>query len=240
MSKLCNWVHERLRQLPMLRFPFCLKDLPQDGIYFFYEEGETWGHGGEEPRIVRVGTHRGQGHLRSRISETYLLDERRLGFCRKDAKPADRSIFRKNLGRALLNRGRDEYLPVWEIDFTLRANRNNVAHLRDVDKERRLEGEISRVLRDRFSFRVIAVESPTERSELEKHLIGTVARCSLCSSSPKWLGRDSPETKIARGKLWQVQHLKGDPIGTRDKEAILRAIEVTKEQLVACTAREGL
>jgi hypothetical protein len=165
-----------------------------------------------------------------------VLDERKLAFCRKDAKPADRSIFRKNLGRALLNRGRDEYLRVWEIDFTLRANRNQVAHVRAVDKERGVERDISRLLRGHFSFRAIAVDDRTERTRLEKHLIGTLADCRSCSPSRDWLGSHSPEGKIARGKLWQVQHLTADPIGARDQEAILRDIRMTKQQRAVCTA----
>lgn len=239
MSDPCKWLHEQLQELPMMTHPFDMECLPQNGIYFFYEHGETWGHTGNEPRIVRVGSHTGQDNLRTRISETYLLDESRLLSNADRPKPADRSIFRKNLGRALLNRRRDEYLQVWQIDFTLRSNREQLGHLRDIAKERWLESEISRLLRERFSFRAIAVDDGTDRTHLEKHLIGTVANCRSCSPSRNWLGRHSPETKIAGGNLWEVQHLTARPIGARDQEAILRAIQMTKEQLVACTARQG-
>lgn len=228
MSQLCKWLHDELSMLPMIRDPFSLEDLPENGIYFFYEEGERWGHGAGKPRIVRIGSHRGQANLRSRISETYLLDEEKLSFGADKPKPADRSIFRKNLGRALLNRRRDEYLRVWDIDFTLRANKDEVTHLRDVLKERQLEQEISRLLRDRFSFRAIAVDDRTQRTQLEKHLIGTVADCTRCSPSDEWLGRRSPQKKIGHGNLWQVQNLKADPLGAREKEAVLRAINLTR------------
>ena len=228
MSELCRWLHDQLSQLPMFRFPFHVDDLPQNGIYFFYEEGEVGGHGSDEPRIVRIGSHRGQGNLRSRISETYLLDERRLGFGPDNAKPADRSIFRKNLGRALLNRAGDDYLKIWEIDFTTRRNRDRFRQLRDMEEELRLEESISRLLRDWFSFRVIAAHNQTERRELEKRLIGTVANCELCKPSQNWLGRFSPEPKIRVGNLWQVQHIKGHPVSASDKEGVLRAINSTR------------
>ena len=228
MPELCRWLHEQLSQLPAHSFPFDLEELPENGIYFFYEKGEIWGHGGDEPKIVRIGSHRGQGNLRSRISETYLLDERRLGFGRENAKPADRSIFRKNLGRALLNRAADHYLQIWEIDFTTRRNRDGFRQLRDMVEERRLEESISTLLRDRFSFRVIAVEAPTERKELEKRLIGTIAECELCRPSRTWLGRHSPKTKIREGNLWQMQNLRADPLGPSDEEAVLRAIDLTR------------
>ena len=228
MSGLCKWLHEQLAPLPVCRFPFDLGELPENGIYFFYEEGETWGHGGDQPRIVRIGSHRGEGNLRSRISETYLLDERKLDCSPHSPKPADRSIFRKNLGRALLNRDGDEYLQVWEIDFTLRANRDEVTHLRDVVTETRLENEISQLLRERFSFRTIAVDDRTERTQLEKHLIGTPSNCSCCTPSHDWLGRSSPKAQIRQANLWQVQHLKAHPLGASEKVALLRAINLTR------------
>jgi hypothetical protein len=227
-SELCKWLHEQLQQLPMISFPFNLEDLPENGIYFFYEKGETWRHGGDEPRVVRIGTHRGQGNLRTRISETYLLDERKLGFGPDNPKPADRSIFRKNLGRALVNRASDDYLRVWEIDFTTKRNRERLWLLRDMAKEKELEQAISALLRDRFSFRVIVVECPTKRAELDKRLVGTVARCGLCTPSVNWLGRYSPKTKIREGNLWQVQNLHADRLGPEDKEAILEAVNSTR------------
>lgn len=227
MSELCKCLHEQLEQLPLISHPVNPQELPENGIYFFYEEGETWGHGGDGPRIVRVGSHSGRGNLRSRISETYLLDERRLNFGPDKAKPADRSIFRKNVSRALLNRDGDDYLQVWDIDFTLKSNRDRFRDRRRMEKERRLEESISALLRNRFHFRVIEVGSAAERKQLEKRLIGTLARCEVCSPSESWLGRSSPKAKIRDGKLWQVRHLKADPLGAREKEAVLRAISVT-------------
>jgi hypothetical protein len=114
MSELCKWLHEQLEQLPLIRFPFRLEQLPENGIYFFYEDGEVWGHGGNKPRIVRVGTHK-DGNFRSRIKEHYLLDESWMNFNENKPKPSDRSIFRKNIGRALLNKDKDSYLKIWNI-----------------------------------------------------------------------------------------------------------------------------
>ena len=233
MSEVCKWLHEQLERLPMISHPFNLEDLPENGIYFVYEEGEFWGHGGDQPRIVRVGSHTGQGNLRSRVNETYLLDESKLGFGPKNPKPADRSIFRKNLGRALLNRARDDYLRVWGIDFTERRHRDQFSRLRDMGRERRLEETISGILRDRFSFRAIAVESPSSRSELEKRIIGSLAGCERCMPSKGWLGRHSPKDRIREGNLWQVQNLSADPIGPREGEAIQRAIRMAEEQRIA-------
>jgi len=40
-----------------------------------------------------------------------------MDFDRNDPKPSDRSIFRKNIGRALLNKSKDPYLKIWENRF---------------------------------------------------------------------------------------------------------------------------
>ena len=232
MSNLCKWLHEQIEQLPLIRFPFRLERLPTDGIYFFYEKGEVWGHGGNKPRIVRVGTHR-KGNFRSRIKEHYLLDESRMDFDEDRPKPSDRSIFRKNIGRALLNKDKDSYLEVWNIDFTPRKNRESFRYKRDIEKEKKIESTITKILREKFSFRFIAIESEEERigsRGLESALIGTIANCKLCKPSDQWLGNHSPIEKIRKSGLWLVQHLKANPITEKDKRTILNAIKTTKER----------
>ena len=120
MSELCKWLHEQLEQLPIIKYPLKLEKLPENGIYFFYERDEIWGHDGCKLRIVRIGTHNKQGNFRSRIKEHYLLDESKMNFDKNMPKPSDRSVFRKNLGKALLNRDGDDYLSIWNIDFMTR------------------------------------------------------------------------------------------------------------------------
>src|SRR5690349_2841228 len=99
MSEQCRWLHHQLTQLPLIRYPFRLEQLPLDGIYFFYEDGETTDHGdGPQPRIVRIGTHK-DGNFRSRMSEHYLLtaEAKKMAFDLDHPAPHERSIFRKNL-----------------------------------------------------------------------------------------------------------------------------------------------
>ena len=121
------------------------------GIYFFYERGECCNHEGGRSRIVRVGTHR-DGNFRSRISEHFLLDERKLTVTQDQPAPHDRSIFRKHIGQALLSRG-DPYLSVWEIDFTTRESRKRNGHRRHIGEEAGIEKEMTRILRENFCFR---------------------------------------------------------------------------------------
>jgi len=234
MSKQCRWLHEQLERLPPIRFPFHLGSLPANGIYFFYEGGDASCHGSCEHRIVRIGTSK-DGNFRGRIEEHFLvgrLEDVRMAPDR--AAPKDRSIFRKNLGRALLNRDGDGYLGVWDADFTSRRNRDAHGHRRDTAKEERVEAEVTRILRKRFSFRFIILEDETERmgsSGLESHLIGTVAQCRECSPSDTWLGNSSPKPQIRESGLWQVQHLGSPVINEDDKRIILRAIDQSQSQL---------
>lgn len=209
MCATCKRLHDLVEGLPETRWPFASDDLPRNGIYFFYEAGEVWGHGGDRPRIVRVGTHR-EGNFRSRMADHYLIDERKMRFNQNKPAPKDRSIFRKNIGRALLHRDADPYEAVWNIDFTTRASRDADGSRRDVAKERQIEGEVSRILRERFAFRWIELEGQERRmgsQGLEAVLIGTLARCDGCGPSDNWLGRSSPKPKIAQSGLWLEQHL---------------------------------
>lgn len=229
LSESCEWLHKQLEQLPLLKYPFNPKDLPENGIYFFYEAGETWGHGGDKPRIVRVGTSK-EGNLRKRIAEHFLLDEGKMNFEASKPAPRERSIFRKNIGRALLNQRKDEYLKVWELDFTSHKSREEKSCLRNIAKEKALETEITSLLRSKFFFKVIELTGQSQRmgkTGLESASIGTVARCLICKSSTHWLGRHSPKPEISGGKLWLIQHLNANPINEQDKVTILKSINMT-------------
>lgn len=233
MSEKCKWLHRKLEELPKVEYPFEKSSLPKNGIYFFYEKEEIWGHGGNKPRIVRVGTHK-SGNFRSRISEHFLFEEeRKMDFDQADSKPSDRSIFRKNIGRALLNRDGDNYLEVWNIDFIKRENREEHASKRNILKEKEIERKITDILRNNFSFRFIAFESGADmmgKEGLESNLIGTLGQCSECEPSGGWLGKYSPKPKIRKSGLWLEQHLKDPPADREDKEVISNSIKSTAEE----------
>lgn len=230
MSEKCKWLHEVLEELPLVKYPFKLELLPLTGIYFFYEEGEIRGHGGNKLRIVRIGTHKGS-NFRDRIAEHLLINESKMNFNKNKPKPADRSIFRKNIGRALLNKNNDPYLKVWEINFLSHDNRNEFGNLRDVEKEKSIEKQITETLRDKFYFRFIIVENEDERigsKGLESKLIGTVSRCTKCKPSANWLGNYSPKRKIRMSGLWLTQHLNASEITNEDMVVIEKLVHKTK------------
>jgi hypothetical protein len=111
MSDTCAQLHQALRALERYRFPFDPKRIPSNGLYVLFEKGET-GHGGD--RIVRVGTHTGEAQLRSRLKQHFITPSK------------DRSIFRKNIGRALLNRDHDSFMREWEFDLTTRKAKDEL------------------------------------------------------------------------------------------------------------------
>jgi hypothetical protein len=230
MSEKCQWLHEMLEELPLIKYPFKIELLPLNGIYFFYEKGEIWGHGGKKLRIVRIGTHKGN-NFRNRIAEHFLINEKKMNFDKNKPKPSDRSIFRKNIGRALLNKNEDPCLKIWEIDFLPKGNRIKYGELRDIEKEKSIERQITDILRNRFFFRFIIIENENERfgsKGLESKLIGTVSRCMKCKQSKKWLGNYSPKKQIRKSGLWLTQHLNAEGITNEDMVFIENLILKTK------------
>ena len=104
--------------------------------------------------------------------------------------------------------------------------------MRNMDKEKQVESEISKILRERFSFRYIVLKGQQKRigkEGLENRLIGTVTGCNVCKASDSWLGRFSPIDHIRNGKLWLSQYLIAEGITQQDKEDIMHAITNTKK-----------
>ena len=214
----CAWLHAVLESSRLITYPFSTDTLPDNAIYFLYENGEFNGHG-NDPRIVRVGTHR-DGNFKSRICEHFI--PKGLTFDKYKPAPKDRSIFRKNIGRAIINKTRPEYLPIWEIDFMTSGNRSH-SDKRDMNFEQEIEGKITDILRSQFSFRYIEIQDQKDRmgkDGLEGRLIGTLSHCSACCPSAQWLGRYSPKEAIKNSGLWLVQHLNEDGITENDKKVI--------------------
>lgn len=192
MSKVCLNLHEYVNLLPRLSFPFKKSAIPENGIYILFEIGEK-AHGGE--RIVRIGTHTGEGTLFSRLKEHFINENK------------DRSIFRKNIGRALLNRSQDPYLDIWDLDLTSRSAREEYASVINKNKQSEIEHNVSLLIQRSFSFIVIPFSAQKNLLDCESKLISTVSLCQECKSSSIWLGKFSTKPKIRESGLWQEQGL---------------------------------
>ena len=197
----CAALHAWARSLPRHTFPFDEAGIPKDGLYLLFEEGEQ-AHGG--PRVVRVGTHTGNGQLLSRLRQHFVMANK------------DRSIFRKNIGRALLKRSKDRYADVWELDMTTAAARKKDGNKIDADKQHKIEQEVTAYMQKAFSFAVVPIPELLRRLQMESKIISTLSLCEACEPSATWLGRSSPKLKIRESGLWLVNELYKTPLTEAD------------------------
>jgi hypothetical protein len=204
----CEALHERANSLQAFRFPFDeWSDSHKRNLHPFRERGDRARH---EP-FVRVGTHTGDKQLRSRLRQHFLVENK------------DRSIFRKNIGRALLHRDHDPFLPLWELDRTSRAVRDKHGGI-DLDRQRAIERTVSDYIREYFSFVVVRVDEKLERLRLESRMVSTVSLCDACLPSAQWLGLSSPKEKIRESGLWLVNELHKEPLSVQDLERLSSGI----------------
>lgn len=201
LDELCASTHLLLATLPRFSFPFPEDRIPTNGIYILYEKGET-GH--DTDRIVRIGTHTGANQLRSRLRQHFLKENK------------DRSIFRKNIDRALLNRDEDERIAHWELDLTPRKNREMYGATIDRAWQQSVESRVTEKIQRDFHIAVVEVPERDERLYLESRLISTVSQCRSCRPSHRWLGTWSTKEKIRASGLWQVNELYKDPLSSDD------------------------
>lgn len=192
MSKICSEIHQMFNELKEYSFPFDEKEIPKNGIYILFEKGEKFN---DLKRIVRIGTHTGDNQLQSRLKQHFVKENK------------DRSIFRKNIGRALLNAQNDNFLKQWELDLTTRANKEKYSEQIDFDKQQSIEKKVSEYIHNNFAFAVFEVLEKEQRLRIESRIISTVSNCTNCKPSENWLGLSSPKQKIKDSGLWLVNEL---------------------------------
>jgi len=169
-----------------------ISGIPKNGIYVFFENGELF-EGMD--RIVRVGTHTGDNQLLSRLRQ-HLVN-----------KNKNRSIFRKNIGRAFLEQEKNKYLKIWDMDTTSRINKEKNIHLVDQKLEAKLEEKISEYMQKKLTFSVIEVNNKRDRLLYESKIASTLNKSQISIPSENWLGNYSPKVKIKNSGLWQVNEL---------------------------------
>ena len=214
MSKQCQLLHELSDSCKRIRFPYDSEQIPLDGIYLLFELGER-GHGSD--RIVRVGTHTGLHNLPSRITEHFMVENK------------DRSIFRKNIGRALLAKEDDPFIEDWELDLTKKEARDLHSGRIDEQRQEEVERQVSSYIQNSFSFVVIPNANKEKRLILESRIISTVSLCDGCGPSSEWLGQYSPKEKIRRSGLWLIQGLYKEPLSD-DEMKYLHDVATSKRR----------
>src|SRR3989344_2736049 len=197
----CKTLHELFNSMPKLEFPFSEDDILLNGIYILFEKGEFVHN---TNRIVRIGTHTGKNQLRSRLIQHFLNENK------------DRSIFRKNIGRALLNKDRDNFLEKWELDLTTKKSKDKFSNRIDFERQNEIEKKVSKYIQDNFSFVVFKIDDKQKRLEFESKIISTISLCKECKPSMGWLGLYSPKEKIRKSGLWLVNELYKTPLLNQD------------------------
>ncbi|MCK4367165.1 MAG: hypothetical protein KAW84_04395 [Thermoplasmata archaeon] len=211
LMMICEDIHKALEDLPLWREPS--RELPENGLYFFYEAGEFNSHD-ERPRIVRVGNHpRSRNTLQRRLRTHY-----------SGSKNA--SVFRKFLGGAIMRR-RDPSHPClkpapgkghWE-----RQDEKTCPSCKPIEKD------VSALLRSGFSFRCIEIVDMDLRNTMEKKLIATLSNCPTCGPSDDWLGKFAYSEKVVKSGLWNSNHVWEDLVLT--KSELHRCLQGDRERL---------
>lgn len=209
MSKECSTIHQLFTSMPRLKFPFDKSDTAPNGIYVLFEKGE-FAHGTD--RIVRIGTHTGANQLPSRLFQHFVKENK------------DRSIFRKNIGRALLRKNADPFLQIWDLDLTTARAKQRYLTSINVEKQMEVERLVTKYIQEAFTFVTLQVDVKVKRLGLESKIISTVSLCGECRPSDHWLGNSSPVEKIRRSGLWLVNELWKKPLTIYDIDDLTQKI----------------
>ncbi len=190
-ADLARLVHTLAAGLPRHNHRADRADLPRNGIYLFFERGESVPLGPTEAaRIVRVGTHRVDGRFPGRVRDHFHGNRRA-------------SVFRFHLGAALLARRAplDPRLDPWRD--------------RSAAGPAEVELLVSRTLAEDFTFACIRVDFSAERIALERGLIALLAQHPVARPCEGWLGRHALAPSILRSGLWNTQETQAAPLSPR-------------------------
>lgn len=206
----CEELHLLFNSMKRFHFPFNENEIPENGIYILFEEGEK-AHKGD--RIVRIGTHTGKNQLISRLKQHFLNENK------------DRSIFRKNIGRAILNRKKDPFLEKWELDLTTKQAKDKFLSSINLEKQKQIEKEVTKYIQENFSFVVFPIEDKEKRLDMEAKIISTISLCKDCKPSRNWFGLFSPKEKIKKSGLWLINELYKQPMSSQDIEELKNPVK---------------
>lgn len=207
-------IYDLVQQLPRFDSQTPPEKLPENGVYFFFELGETvkW-QDKVVDRLVRVGTHREDRRFRKRIRQHY-------GNVKSLHGNKNGSVFRKHLGGAILRKENpsNPKLKDWETQGS--------------HSFPEVEEKTSQVLRSNFTFCCFRVDNPKERKALESGLIALLAQHPLSESSEEWLGKYAKSEKIRCTGLWNTQHVKGEPLTSEEFQRVKQLVKETLIRMV--------
>jgi len=172
---------------------------PRSGVYFFFEPREYRSRA-TELRVVRVGTH-----AVSRGSKATLWNRLRTHRGTSDGLGNHRSsIFRLHMGAALAARDPRLAVSSWSVGQAADAEVRK--------KEERLERAVSEHIGEMEILWVAINDEPSpssDRAYIERNVIGLLVGRTGPADLPShdWLGRYSPEERIVKSGLWNLDFL---------------------------------
>ena len=190
-------VHQILNKMYRLTWDEIDKLPFSNGIYIIFEKCESYY---DIDRIVRIGTHKADGRLKARLKDHYIR------------KNKDGSIFRKNIGLALLNKEQDEYLKVWQLNTSKPSIKEEYKEQINLEYKKRIEEKVSNYLRENTSFTCLKVDSKEERLRIEEGIIALLNKTIDFKASDNWLGNHHPDHEIRESGLWNKQGLSGQTL----------------------------
>ena len=217
MNNICYKLHELFNSMKRYNFNN-IKEIPfNNGVYIFFEKDEYYKN---MDRIVRVGTDTGQNNLKSRMSQHFTNENK------------DRSIFRKNIGRAILNKNNSSLLNYWNLDLTERIKKDKYFN-EELNLEcKKIEKQITEFLCNNMSFVVFELDNKEDRLRFEEAIISALYNSEDFIASENWLGNFVLPTKgnhVKESRMWLSQGIKAKPI---TEEEFKRLVEISKEQMV--------
>lgn len=202
----CLKLHELFGQAPRYTYEQ-IKQIPfENGIYIMFETDQTYAG---MDRIVRIGTHRALNRLKNRLRDHFVVENK------------DGSIFRKNIGRALLNGESDPYLAVWNLDTSKQENWQYIL----LEKHTEIEQRVSDYLRSHITFAVLEEVDAPNRLRLETGIIASLNQADDFGPDEAWLGSHSPEIEIRTSGLWLKEGLDGESLSQNELQYIIDRIQ---------------
>lgn len=228
---LCLRIHKFFDKLPKYKMAD-IKIAQQNnrdvigGVYVMFEEGESY-HG--YSRITRIGTHQADKKTAPDIPDKSQSVWKRMrqhyGYMKSLLGRKDGSIFRKNIGIAMLKKSRDSYIEAWLFDRTSRANREKYDSDKskvpyNKEKQDQIEAKVSDYIRNKISFVVIPINNRKKRHDFEYGLISAICQASDFYPSKNWLGNFNDKEKIKQSHMWVSDGIDDEPVTDDEFEEI--------------------
>ena len=161
MIDIYDYIHEYFNDEKRFSFPYDRKSLKEitesNGLYVLFEKGEKYNN---LDRVVRVGSHDGNDRLIKRLGNHF------------NSKIHRTSVFRKHIGRCLLNIENDKYLEHWNRPFKSKIEKEIHGEFVNLEYEKNYEESVTSHINENLSFALIPkIFDKLKRDRIEEGLI---------------------------------------------------------------------